>query len=81
MISWLVSSITTFNYTWIVILDRLLSTIIDARELGNVLGDSDKVYFIPDGADITLFLGASTAPGGIVPVPVQVPDPAPVDSK
>lgn len=23
----------------------------------DMLGDSDKVYFIPEGADITLFLG------------------------
>jgi hypothetical protein len=26
--------------------------------LGNVLGESDKVYFVPEGADITLYIGA-----------------------
>jgi len=34
------------------------------RELSNLLGDSDKVYFVPEGSDITLFLGS----GSIVPV-------------
>lgn len=31
--------------------------------LAELLGDSDKVYFIPEGADITLFLGGQTMPG------------------
>ena len=31
--------------------------------LTGLLGDSDKVYFIPEGTDITLFLGGQTMPG------------------
>lgn len=34
--------------------------------LKGMLGDSDKVYFIPEGADITLFIGNEA--GGTVPV-------------
>lgn len=31
--------------------------------LTGLLGDSDKIYFIPEGTDITLFLGGQTVPG------------------
>lgn len=36
--------------------------------LKDILGDSDKVYFIPEGTDITLFLGNEVA-GTPVPIP------------
>lgn len=36
--------------------------------LRGLLGDSDKVYFIPEGTDITLFLGGDTTS---TPVPVE----------
>lgn len=35
--------------------------------LAGIVGDNDKVYFIPQGADLTLFLSGQ---GGVTPVPV-----------
>jgi hypothetical protein len=34
--------------------------------LADVIGDTDKVYFVPEGANLTLLLGAS---GSAIPLP------------
>lgn len=39
------------------------------RAMKDLLGASDKVYFIPDGSDITLFFGGNTGSSGVPMVP------------